>query len=341
LINIATVFSGVGTPEWTLKQMDKEYNTVFACEIDKYARTTYLENLEEPETFYEDITKLDATKYLGKIDLLVGGFPCQNFSISGNRTGLEGTTGTLFYDLARVIKECQPKVFVVENVKGLLSHDKGNTWKVVQDTFKELGYNIVSKVVNTRDYGVPQNRERVYIIGTLTENNFVFPEGYELKLCINDILEKDVDPKYLLNHKQVTARESSNYNTRRQSLSEGDTYVGILCARDYKEPKVINVTHVYNVNTHESRKRICDVEGCSPTLTTASGGYHEVKISHNKIFRKLTPREYFRLQGFSDDFKFPEKMSNTQLYKQAGNGMSVNMLEMIFTALYEQGYLTE
>lgn len=482
-MNIATLFSGVGTPELALKALGVEHKTIFACEIDKYARKTYLENNQEPNTFYEDVTKLDANKYLNQIDILIGGFPCQAFSIAGKQLGFEDTRGTLFFDCARIVKECKPKVFVFENVKGLISHDKpkqalylngtiykkgypshfnkeydghkkgiGKTLYTIEAVLIELGYpKIYWDVVNTKDYGIPQNRERIYIVGFKDEVGFEFAPKQELKLRLKDMLEDYVDEKYLLNQTNINLMNTiCGKDTRwRKMKNPIDGCAGAICAthskglprgviinnkeiqeKIYKEGTIkLEQVATLNIKGNDSIKRIYSGDGLCPSLTTMQGGHREPKVAiasgvieiendevrvkeaiklgykvaeegdsinisvpssktrrgrvgrqvaqtldtacnqvvfkivddtqgfdgvreneeysptiragrsglkwsqNNYIFRKLTPRECFRLQGFDDSFIFPQKMSDTQLYKQAGNGMSRNVLEMIFTKI--------
>lgn len=167
MIRVATLFSGVGTPEQSLKHLKVEHKTVFACEIEKFARTTYLANNQEPKTFYDDVKKLDATKYLNKIDILIWGFPCTSFSLAGKQLGFnDPNTGDLFAQGARIMSECKPKISIVENVEGLLSNDKGNTIRTVLRTLNAIGYRVYMDLLNTKDFGgkTPQNRSRVYII---------------------------------------------------------------------------------------------------------------------------------------------------------------------------------
>ena len=167
MIRVATLFSGVGTPEQSLKHLKVEHETVFACEIDRFARTTYLANNQEPKTFYDDVKKLDATKYLNKIDILIWGFPCTSFSLAGKQLGFnDPNTGDLFAQGARIMSECKPKISIIENVEGLLSNDKGNTIRTVLRTLNAIGYRVYMDLLNTKDFGgkTPQNRSRVYII---------------------------------------------------------------------------------------------------------------------------------------------------------------------------------
>lgn len=176
MLKVATLFSGIGTPEQSLKHLQVEHKTIFACEIDKYARTTYLANNKAPDTFYDDVYNIDGNKYKDQIDILIGGSPCQSFSIAGKRMGTECPRGNLIYEYFRIVEESQPKVFIYENVKGFLSIDKGETFKNFVQSFKDLGYTTYHQVLNTKDYGVPQNRERIYIVGFKDNVDFHFQE---------------------------------------------------------------------------------------------------------------------------------------------------------------------
>jgi len=207
-MKVGTFFSGVGSPEQALRNLDIKHEVEFACDIDKYAKQTYLKNFK-PKLFAEDITTLDMED-LPYVDLLVFGFPCQAFSMAGKRKGFEDTRGTLFYDALRYLQEHKPRYFIAENVKGLLSHDNGKTFGTIIDClakttnyqmslmpFDNLGYHIHYKVLNTKDFGIPQNRERIFIIGIRDDedNNFTFPKEIPLKLKLKDILQDN--PEYI------------------------------------------------------------------------------------------------------------------------------------------------
>lgn len=386
MLRIGTLFSGVGTPELALKHLEIEHETLFACEIDKYARITYLENNKEPNTFYEDIYELDGKKYEDQLDILIGGSPCQSFSIAGKRKGVRDARGNLIYEYFRIVEEAKPKVFVYENVKGFTSIDKGETFKTFTESFVELGYDINYDILNTKDYGIPQNRERIYIVGFSEESNFTFSEKEELKLKLKDMLEQDVDAKYYLKQELVekyhqTGTASNHKGSQAGKVVDADKepnfHTLTAGSHGYANGYIkLKHTHNYNIKGNDSIKRIYSEEGLCPALTTMGGGHREPKVAisfaqrgrYNEdgstsqrlefrkdevansittvqkdsmvkdglIFRKLTPRECFRLQGFDDSFKFPHKMSNTQLYKQAGNGMSRNILEMIFKQILKE-----
>jgi DNA-cytosine methyltransferase len=232
MIRIATVFSGVGTPEWALKQMGVEYKCVFACDNDKYARQTFEAN-HAAEHYFTDVTTLDGKQFKNDVRIFVGGSPCQAFSIAGKRGGFEDTRGTLFYEYARLVKEIQPRIFVWENVKGVLSHDGGKTWKTICNTFNELGYYAAWKVLNTKHYGVPQNRERVYVVGFKDfedYNNFSFPE----KLRLKDLLETGVDKKYYLSDKMMKLFENYQSGNHKFSLTDKNGVSKLLNSRQHK-----------------------------------------------------------------------------------------------------------
>lgn len=227
MLKVSTFCSGIGSPEQAIKNLGIEHKNIFACEINKYARKTYTAN-HECETMYHDMTKED---YVGEhwySDINISGIPCQAFSLAGKRLGELDPRGLLFYDFYRYVKNQQPKYFIIENVKGLLSDNDGNTFQnwinllgqsVNGDQFMfphedSLMYNLHWQVLNTKDYGLPQNRERVFLIGIRNDlpNSFVFPKGVPLKLRLKDILEDEVDEKYYLSEKTIS------YITKREGI---------------------------------------------------------------------------------------------------------------------------
>ena len=386
MLKVATLFSGIGTPEQSLKHLQVEHETVFACEIDKYARTTYLANNEAPKTFYEDVYNIDGNKYKNQIDILIGGSPCQSFSIAGKRMGTSCPRGNLIYEYFRIVEESQPKVFIYENVKGFLSIDKGETFKNFVQSFKDLGYTTYHQILNTKDYLVPQNRERIYIVGFKDNVDFHFQEKQELKLRLKDMLEDEVDKKYLLNQTNINFMNTIwGKDTRwRKMKNPIDGCAGTICAthskglprgviindkdiqeKIYKEGTIkLEQVATINIKGSETIKPsvakniqremsdilksqkdfyVCKADAgwqdnkiglkTSPTIRANNSSIYGLDRA-NYIFRKLTPRECFRLQGFDDSFIFPPKMSDSQLYKQAGNGMSRNILDMIFTKIF-------
>ena len=200
MLTIGTDFSGIGAPEQALKKLGIEYKSVFACDIDKYAKQSFLANYNT-DNWYDDITKRDHsnTPYC---DLYVAGFPCQAFSVAGKREGFNDPRGTLFYDLLQYIKIQRPKYFILENVKGLVRHDKGNTFKTIMDSLESLNYTIYHKVLNTKDYGIPQNRERIFIVGFSDTHTFEWPET-KITEPIEKFLDIRVDKTYYLTKDQI------------------------------------------------------------------------------------------------------------------------------------------
>ena len=256
-IKIATVCSGIGSPEVAIKNLGIDHSITFACEIDKYARETYLAN-HDCETMYQDMTteSWEGEKYYS--DLFIGGIPCQSFSLAGKRLGELDPRGLLFFDFLRYVKNQQPKYFIIENVKGLLSDAGGETFQnwihllgqsVNGNPFffpheDSLMYNLHWQVLNTKDYGLPQNRERVFLVGIRNDlpNSFVFPKGIPLKLRLKDILEEVVDEKYYLSEKII--KGFTNHSEKMKEKGNGFSFKPIenpeseisstLTARYYK-----------------------------------------------------------------------------------------------------------
>ena len=238
-MKVGTFFSGIGSPEQALKNLGVNHEIEFACDIDKYARETYLKNFN-CKNMYQDITALDM-KDLSYVDLLVFGFPCQAFSMAGKRGGFEDTRGTLFYDALRYLKEHKPRYFIAENVKGLISHDSGKTFQTIIDClsltvntqmtlmpFDNLGYHIHYKVLNTKDYGIPQNRERIFIVGIRddADNNFRFPKEMPLNIKLKDILQDNPNyaksglyQPYPRNYKELGFKRKEQLELRKDNVS--------------------------------------------------------------------------------------------------------------------------
>lgn len=218
MLKVGTDFSGIGSPEAALKRLNIPHENVFACDIDKYAKASYLE-LHDPGKFYDNITTRDHNE-VEQLDLYVAGFPCQAFSLAGKRCGFNDTRGTLFFNVAEFIKINQPKCFILENVKGLLSHDNGKTYQTITDILTNgggtlngqmrmdtiddgLGYHVYAKVLNSKDFGVPQNRERIFIVGFKKWRDFKFPKEMILDKTLKDVLEDNVDEKFYLSKKMI------------------------------------------------------------------------------------------------------------------------------------------
>lgn len=313
-MRIGTLFSGIGSPEQAAKRVFKDdFELVFACEWDKYARESFKANYEiEDNHFHKDINDMDGTQYQGKVDIIVGGSPCQGFSIAGLRSGVDGHRGQLIWQYFRIIKEIMPKYFIYENVKGMISDKNGKTLNDFLAVFRSIGYSCHYEVLNTKDYGVPQNRERIFIVGFLESNEyyrFQFAPKVKLEKRLKDILEDDVDEKYYLSHQFISGM--LKHKERHKSKGNGFAF-------EPKEAKDID-------------KANCLSCGYGTRVTDTYIKELQLIQKENYKIRKLTPRECFRLQDFPDTFKFI--VSNTQLYKQAGNSISVNVIEMIFRQL--------
>lgn len=245
-MKVGTDFSGIGAPEMALKYLGIDFESVFACEIDKYARQSF-EQLHKPNTFYNDITTRNH-KEVEQLDLYVAGFPCQAFSMAGKRKGFEEARGTLFFNVAEFIQINQPKVFVLENVKGLLSHDRGNTFQTIVDILSNgggtqngqisldvfedgLGYHIYWQVLNTKDYGIPQNRERIFIVGFKDFREFSFPKPMELKLRLGDMLQDNPNSKYFLTYKGIENLNKNQEFNKFNPLNTDSEYAACVTAR--------------------------------------------------------------------------------------------------------------
>jgi len=283
-------------------------------EIDKYAIQTYEKHFNHKN--YGDITRINE-KELPDFDLFVGGFPCQSFSIAGKRGGFEDTRGTMFFEVARIVREKQPQTVLLENVKGLLSHDKGSTFRTIISTLDELGYDVEWQVLNSKNFGVPQNRERVFIIGHLRGGcgRKIFPitgaNGENTRKIINPLKDKT---KYGWHFEQNVYDEKGLTRTVKAGGGSGNM------------PKLLQLNQ-----TKHSNDRVYSDEGLSPTLNTMQGGNRQPFIKGDERIRRLTPVECERLQGFPDNWT--EGCSDTQRYKQCGNAVTVNVIKEIIKRL--------
>ena len=314
MLKIGTDFSGIGAPEQALKKLGIEYKSVFACDIDKYAKQSFLANYNT-ENWYDDITKRDHTK-TPYCDLYVAGFPCQAFSVAGKRKGFNDTRGTLFFDLFQYIKLQRPKYFILENVKGLVRHDKGNTFKTIMDSLEGLNYTIYHKVLNTKDYGIPQNRERIFIVGFSDVHTFEWPET-KITEPIEKFLDVRVDKTYYLTKHQINKIHQYNKKHNKKidfTFKDFITYIknGVEWIADVRADMGLRIR----------KNRM------SPCLTTSS-----TPIIKRRKIRRLTPLECLRLQGFPDSFE--RVVSDSQLYKQAGNSMTVDVMAAIIKQVLE------
>ncbi len=359
-IKIGTLFSGIGAIEHAFQRLNLKHSIVFAGDIDDHVKQSYFANYDiNSKDWHSDVTKFSAKKYEGEIDLLVGGSPCQAFSMVGKRKGLEDIRGTLFYDFARIVNETQPKVFIYENVKGLINHDNGKTWQVVKDVFSELGYKISCQVLNSKDYGIPQNRERIIVVGFKDHRvHFDFPCKIKLEYTMQDFLEDYIDSKYYLKEKGIKFVTSSKNKNKRYTQINGDI---ALCQKanqqfnwhgDFVFESARNNDFdefVFDVSKVEEKYYLSDkvrdyvlaggtknfktstktdLEIARPLLQTMHKMHRagvDNYVTHDKgRIRKLTPKECLRLMGFRDDFK--QVVSDTQMYRQTGNSIVVDVL---------------
>ena len=308
------LFAGIGGFHLALKSLGME--CVFTSEIDTHARKTYSANfkdkyLDHPDLFAGDIWKVDYKK-IPDFDILCGGFPCQPFSIAGKREGFKDERANVFNKIIEILKFKKPKIIILENVKNLKSHDKGNTYKIIEKNLQELGYNLKTSILDTNKItNIPQHRERIYIIGFLdidkfNKFNLEFPEQEQGKIC--DMLEKNVDDKYYYSNRFKVFNEIEKNITK--NISENVLY-------QYRR---------FYVRENKSN--------CCPTLTAnmGGGGHNVPLLKDDKGIRKFTPRECFNLQGFPKDYKLPD-VCDSALYKLAGNAVSVPVVNLIVNKL--------
>lgn len=328
-ISLVTLFSGIGSVEYALKRCGLKSEILAACDIDPNVKKSYFANYDILEDrWYDDVTKLDCTHLEGKVDLLVGGSPCQSFSVAGKRVGLNDARGTLFYEYARCVKECQPKVFIYENVKGLTTHDNGKTFEVIKEIFESLNYNFYYKVLNSKDYGIPQSRNRIFVVGFKKENkNFKFPDSIPLKYSMQDFLEDFDKSDYYNKEKDAKVLGDPLYNNPLPS-SKGDFYFknSDVGEKFYLSEKMIDYILTPGTKNFKITPKIDNT--IANTLLQSMHKMHRASIdnyvSHKGRIRKLTPRETLRLMGYGDDFKI--EVSNTQIYRQTGNSIVVDVL---------------
>lgn len=401
-MKILELFAGIGACSTALKRIGVDVEIVDAVEIDKYAIESF-NAIHGTKFEVQDIREWDKDL---EVDLITHGSPCQDFSVAGKQAGGDegsGTRSSLMYETLRIVEKLRPKYVLWENVKNILSEKHRHNFDKYLNRMEELGYKNFYQVLNAKDYGIPQNRERVFTISIrenlnfvfpnrekldklpidyieknvdnryfLTEKNlkhyqrdfgskgkqvdllkpiptltasmgtgggnipyFEFPEPEELKLRLKDMLEDEVDEKYYLNNDKIKKIQNSNFAQEKKRIQDKD-YCDTLLARDWKDPKCIQVGEL-DIKGHDCVKRIYSDKGLSPTLTDMQGGNRQPKVLENLRIRKLTPKECWRLMGFTDeDFEKAKAvpMSNTQLYKQAGNSICVTVLQAIFKNLF-------
>lgn len=355
-LRVATVFSGIGAFEQALKRMNIDHEIVFACDngnriididydtefkkvkslgsirekkeyvdglYEMYSRQinfvmqSYLANYDMPENrFFQDVKLLDGTDFRDTIDVFVGGSPCQSFSMVGTRGGFEDTRGTLFYEFARLVNEIQPKVFIYENVYGVLNHDGGNTWAIMQNVFSDLNYNFQWKILDARDYGIPQGRRRIFVIGfknPISAERFAFPAAKKLTYTMQDFLEENT---------AVGSLQSVN-----GLLQIIDDKKGEPEERYYLSEKLLKYCLSPGTKNFMHADAKIDLPIARALLSTM-GNSHRSSVNnyvttHGRV-RALTIREAHRLMGFPDSYHIV--VSKAQAYKQAGNSIVVDVL---------------
>lgn len=408
-MKVLSLFSGIGAFEKALDRLEVSYELVNYCEIDKYAAKVYsmIHGCSEEKNL-GDITKVDTSKLSSDIDLTTYGFPCQDISLAGKQRGFEAegerTRSGLFFEALRIIEDVKPRIAIAENVKNLTSKKFKKEFDIVLSSLEQAGYNNYWQVLNAKDYGIPQNRERVFIVSIrkdVDNGMFEFPDPFELELRLKDMLENEVDEKYYLSQ-ELTEKiryrlGDKEYNLlggmqKNQSVKEdgiSTTLTSSMGAGGGYVPMINEPVRKYGIFDDEKGKHqagsVWETEWLAPTLDTMQGGYRQpcieikektkkgykeayegdgiyldrphqkrgcfkhgmvqaLKTSGNDVgvvtkslrIRKLTPLECFRLMGFSDeDFNKIVGISNTQLYKMAGNSIVVNVLVHIFKSLFE------
>lgn len=316
------LFAGIGGIRLGFKKaFGDAIETVYASELDHKAVETYKNNFRDDFEIAGDITTQNEVTDIPSFDICLAGFPCQAFSIAGKRKGFKDdykgmSRGTLFFDVARICEHHKPKVIFCENVKGLKNHDRGRTYSVIKGRLEEMGYKVFEQILNSKDFGVPQNRERIYIVAfrnDIAPEHFTFPEKMDDSKTLKDIMEeKPVSAKYylsdtywdtLVRHKE---RHASKGNGFGYEIREWDSIAGALVCGGM------------------GRERNLVVDTRQKDLTPVT----RIKGAINKRgIRKLTPREWARLQGFPDDYKL--QVADTHLYKQFGNSVTVPVIEAI------------
>ena len=329
------LFAGIGG--FRLGMEAAGHQCIGFCEIDKFARASYKAIHDTGgEIELHDIKTVsdEFIQSIGHVDVICGGFPCQSFSIAGNRRGFEDTRGTLFFEIARFTSILKPRILFLENVKGLLSHDKGRTFETILQTLDELGYNVEWQVLNSKDFGVPQNRERVFIIGHLRGEGGrkIFPIDGQIKNvnCVRQIGNLIQTSSYGGNPHRGRVYSlkgiSPSLNCMGGGGREPKTRIKEATKKGYAEATIGDSVNISHPNSKTRRGRVG--KQIANTLLT---GEEQCVVMNNFRIRKLTPKECWRLQGFPDwAFERAEKVnSNSQLYKQAGNSVTVNVIEAI------------
>ena len=362
-ISVATIFSGIGAPEQALKRLNINYSIEFACDngdrlvnIDyeneykkikkmksikdkeKYINDLYKNNTKKTnfveqtysanyvsKYYFQDVRLLDGRDFKGNIDLFVGGSPCQSFSIAGKQGGFDDTRGTLFYEFARLVKEIKPTVFIYENVFNVVNHDDGKTWETMQNAFRDIGYHIDSDILNAKDYGIPQTRKRLFVVGFKQKKykeRFKFPQAIGCNETLQDFLED--------NHAIGSIQSIEG------KLTPIDQNKGTPDEYYYLTPGVLKYVISPGTKGFYHPEAETDTTIAKALLSTMHN-HHRTSVDNyittNGRLRELTINEGLRLMGFPDDFNIV--VSKAQMYKQIGNSIVVDVLMAIIKEIKE------
>lgn len=348
MLKVFEAFAGVGSQRMALRNLGIEHKVVGICEIDKFALKSY-EAIHGDCPNFGDISKVDPND-LPNMDLFTYSFPCQDLSVAGKQKGLgEGTRSGLLYECEKIIEVKKPKYLLLENVKNLVGKKFKNDFDEWLKYLENLGYKNYWKVLNAKDYGVPQNRERVFVVSILNDKQgYEFPKPVNLIKCIKDILEDEVDEKFYMNkpfkfvnRKNEAAELEIRANRECRVVQDERMICPTLTTMGggHREPKIIEVAKMTNIN-FDAESRVYSNNGIMATLQSRDCRGPKkilVKDGYSYRVRKLTPLECWRLMSFSDEDYYKAKnigISNSQLYKQAGNSIVVKVLEGIFENLF-------
>lgn len=329
MIKVFEAFAGIGTQAMALKKADVDFEVVGMSEIDKYAINSYKAIHGEVEN-YGNITEVD-TKRLPQFDLFTYSFPCQDISLAGKQKGFEknsGTRSSLLWECERIIKAKKPKYLLMENVKALTFKKNITGFEMWLNILSDLGYKNYWKILNAKDYGIPQNRERIFCVSILANGKeFRFPEKQELKTRLRDFLEKDVDEKFYLDNEKT---KNLIVNENRKAASN---YISIKNATKKGYINAFSGDGIDLINPHGKTRR---GRVQKESIQTLICGSNRGVVTDDLRIRKLTPLEYWRLMGIKDEdfYKAKKVNSNSQLYKQAGNAIVVDVLAAIFNKMF-------
>ena len=352
-IKIVSLFSGIGGFEEGIRNSKLNADVVFASEIDENAKKSYSANFSD-EHLVGDITKINE-KDIPDHDMLIAGFPCQSFSIAGSMKGFDDVRGTLFFDVVRILKEKRPKYFLLENVKNLVSHDNGNTINVIIHNLNLLGYTIDFTIIDSAESGVPQSRNRTYIVGVLGEKSELYNEDKRTKKIsmlkgmynvesirsfnfFNDLRFENKN-KSLIDILENDVKEKFYFNTEKISTYLKESEINDINLKKHEIVKLFEMPRtVYN--DLDRQRRVYSIHGISPTVLARTDSTKIFLSNNGKVaIRKITPSENFYVQGFSKDFVNNIKnigMSEGQMYKQSGNAVSPPVITGIINLLCDK-----